>query len=87
MTRGTRLVTYAIKGEPGSGTVCINGAAAHGNQPGDVCILATFGEMSEADARNHRPVVVFVDERNRVVEVRQERPGPETRPGTISSMQ
>jgi aspartate 1-decarboxylase len=46
VTRGTRLVTYALPGPRGSGVICINGAAAHGNVPGDLVILATFAEMS-----------------------------------------
>jgi aspartate 1-decarboxylase len=67
ISRGTRLRTYAIRGERGSGVVCINGAAAHLNKPGDLVILATFAEMDEAEARRHRPTVVVVDERNRIV--------------------
>ncbi len=76
VTRGTRLVTYTLRGPAGSGVVCINGAAAHGNQPGDVVILATFGELDDAEARAHVPSVVFVDEHNRVREIERERPGP-----------
>ena len=55
-TRGTRLVTYVLEGPRGSGAICVNGAAAHLNQPGDVVILATFAEMApeEKDAMSHR---------------------------------
>lgn len=67
ITRGSRLQTYAIRGQRGSGVVCINGAAAHLNQPGDLVILATFAEMDEAEAHAHRPSVVLVDARNRIV--------------------
>jgi len=67
ITRGTRLQTYAIKGERGSGTICINGAAAHLNRPGDLVILATFAELEESEARVHKPVVVLVDRQNRIV--------------------
>ncbi|BDG09383.1 aspartate 1-decarboxylase [Anaeromyxobacter paludicola] len=67
ITRGTRLQTYAIRGERGSGVICINGAAAHLNQPGDKVILATFAEMEEAEARQHAPKVVLVDARNKPV--------------------
>lgn len=67
ITRGTRLQTYAIRGERGSGIICINGAAAHLNKPGDMVILATFAEMEEAEARTHAPKVVLVDAKNRVV--------------------
>jgi aspartate 1-decarboxylase len=80
VTRGSRVTTYAMRGERDSGTVCVNGAAAHLNQPGDLIIIATFGEMSEEEARIHRPKIVRVDEKNRVVSSARERPGP-ARPG------
>lgn len=76
VTRGTRLVTYAVTGPRGSGVLCINGAAAHLNQPGDVVILAAYAEMSDDEARVYRPLVVRVDERNRIVGSEPERPGP-----------
>ncbi len=77
VTRGTRLMTYAIEGPRGSGAVCVNGAAAHQNSPGDLVILATFAEMSPEEARRHRPIVVRVDERNRPIgDDRPEQPGP-----------
>ena len=76
VTKGTRLVTYTLPGARGSGIVCINGAAAHLNAPGDLVILATFGEMTEEQARAHVPVVVRVDERNRVIGTSPETPGP-----------
>lgn len=68
ITRGTRLQTYAIKGQRGSGIVCINGAAAHLNKPGDRVILATFAEMDESEARSWKPKVVLVDAQNRIVD-------------------
>jgi aspartate 1-decarboxylase len=67
ITRGTRLQTYALPGARGSGVVCINGAAAHLNGPGDLVILATFAELEEAEARAFRPTVVLVDRQNRIV--------------------
>ncbi len=80
ITRGTRLETYAIKGERGSGTICINGAAAHLNKPGDLVILATFAELEESEARVHKPVVVLVDRQNRIVaKDAVEVPGPARR--------
>jgi aspartate 1-decarboxylase len=69
VTRGTRLRTYAIAGESGSGVVCINGAAAHLVHPGDLVIIATFAQVDEAEARSHQPRIIFVDEQNRVREV------------------
>lgn len=80
ITRGSRLVTYAIKGERGSGVICVNGAAAHQNKPGDLVILATFAEMDESEARAHRPKVVLVDAKNRIVTGdATEIPGPRRR--------
>lgn len=72
VTNGARLATYAIAGPRGSGAICINGAAAHLVRPGDLVILATFVDLDDADAREHRPTVVFVDEHNRVRERRAE---------------
>ena len=66
VTRGGRLWTYAMAGEAGSGVVCVNGAAAHLAQPGDLIIVATFTNLDEAALRDYRPRVVLVDERNRV---------------------
>jgi len=76
VTRGTRLSTYAIAGEIGSGVVCINGAAAHLVSPGDLVIIAAFTWMDDEAARRHEPKVVFVDEHNRMREKRAEVPGP-----------
>ena len=67
ITRGTRLQTYAIKGKRGSGVICINGAAAHLNKPGDMVILATFAELEESEARAFVPKVVLVDRQNKIV--------------------
>jgi len=77
VTRGTRLLTYAIPAPSGSGAVCVNGAAAHLNSPGDLVILATFADMPLEEARRHHPKVVRVDEANRVLsDQRPEEPGP-----------
>lgn len=80
VTRGTRLETYAIQGAAGSGTVCVNGAAAHHFRPGDVIIIATFADMDDAEARAHTPKVVFVDGNNRMkLAGEREIPGPARR--------
>lgn len=79
VTRGTRLETYALEGERGSGVICINGAAAHLNQPGDLVILATFTEVEDAEARTWKPTVVLVDEKNRAVSKIDEIAGPKRR--------
>ena len=72
---GARLVTYILPGPRGSGMVCINGAAAHLVKPGDKVILATYAAMEEEEARKHQPMVILVDENNRIKETyHEERP-------------
>lgn len=66
---GARLETYVIAGERGSGVIGINGAAAHLVHPGDLVILIAYGMMDEAEVRAYSPRVVFVDDRNRAVEL------------------
>ena len=75
VSNGERFRTYALPGQRGSGVLCINGAAAHKARPGDLVIVASFGWMSEAEARQWVPRIVFVDARNRPVEIRRERAG------------
>lgn len=67
---GARLETYVIAGAPGSGVICLNGAAARCVQPGDVVIIMSYAMMTEEEARAHTPVVVMVDEKNRLRETR-----------------
>jgi aspartate 1-decarboxylase len=77
VTQGHRLVTYAMPGPRRSGVVCVNGAAAHLNRPGDLVILATFADMTPDEASVHHPKVVRVDGRNRPTgDFREELPGP-----------
>ena len=80
VTKGTRFETYAIEGPPDSGVICVNGAAAHLVKPGDLVIIAAFTWMDEDEARRHVPKVVFVDERNRIREKRDEVAGPQLPP-------
>jgi aspartate 1-decarboxylase len=68
VTNGNRLTTYVIEGEAGSGQICINGAAAHLIQPGDIAIIIAYAQMDEAQARTFVPRVVFVDHDNRIVD-------------------
>lgn len=72
VTNGNRLATYVISGPRGSGVIGINGAAAHLVNPGDKVIIATFMDMEDAEARSHQPTNVFVDDDNRVKELRPE---------------
>lgn len=79
VTRGAPgLMTYALAGPRGSGCICINGAAAHLNQPGDLVILATYADINAAEARAHVPPVIRVDRKNRILEgtAAPELPGP-----------
>lgn len=77
ITQGTRLTTYALAAPAGSGIICLNGAAARLNNPGDLVILATFTEMSDAEARVYVPKVVRVDAENRPLKnAYPETPGP-----------
>src|SRR6185436_17223759 len=55
VTNGHRIITYAMVGPPGSGTICINGAAAHKVHPGDLVILATYSLLSEEEQRGFKP--------------------------------
>ncbi len=69
VTNGARLETYVIEGERGSGTIGINGAAAHLVHPGDLVLIVSYAEFEEAEARAWRPTVVLVDADNRVERV------------------
>jgi len=75
VNNGSRLETYAIEGERGSGVVCVNGAAARLVAPGDLVIIASFVSMDDKEARSHEPKLVFVDERNRILPTRKEEAG------------
>ena len=65
ITNGSRLATYAIPGEPGAGEICINGAAAHLVNPGDLVIIASYAEYDESELTNYEPHVILVDKQNR----------------------
>lgn len=65
VTNGQRFVTYAIKGEPGSGIIGVNGAAAHLCNVNDIVIIATF-EVREFKFLGAEPIVVLVDENNEI---------------------
>ncbi|MYX95270.1 aspartate 1-decarboxylase [Streptomyces sp. SID486] len=67
ITNGARLETYVIEGERGSGVVGINGAAAHLVHPGDLVIIISYAQVTDAEARELRPRVVHVDAGNRIV--------------------
>ena len=69
VNNGSRLETYVIPGERGSKVICLNGAAARYVQPGDEVILMTYCQMNEEEAKDHRPIVIFVNPDNSIKEV------------------
>ena len=71
---GARLVTYAIPGEPDSGVVCLNGAAARLVNPGDLVIILAYEQLTNEEALDHKPSLVYVDENNRIVRTAHEIP-------------
>jgi len=64
---GERLETYTIKGKRGSGEICLNGAAARRAEIGDVVIIICYALMTPEEAKEFKPKVVFVDEKNKIV--------------------
>ena len=77
ITNGNRIETYVLEGAPGSGVICINGAAAHQNSPGDIVIISSFASYEESELRKFEPTVVLVDRDNKIVNpTYAETPGP-----------
>ena len=70
VTNGARLETYTIAGEPGSGIICLNGAAAKLINKGDTAIIMAYAQMSPEEAAAFRPKGVVVDENNKIVSVK-----------------
>lgn len=66
---GARFETYTIAGERGSGVMCLNGAAARMVQTGDKIILMAYAEVTPEEAKELRPTVLFVDEKNKVTKI------------------
>lgn len=66
---GNRFETYTIDGEPGSGMICLNGAAARQVQVGDHVIIMAYCQMDAKETADHKPKVVFVDEENHISRV------------------
>ena len=67
VTNGNRFETYTLPAPRGSGTICINGAAAHLAKKGDIVIITSFMAYPEEKAQSHEPIVVLVDEHNQIV--------------------
>ena len=66
---GNRFETYTIAGEKGSGMICLNGAAARQVAVGDHVIIMCYAQMSEQEAKEHKPYVVFNDEDNHIASI------------------
>jgi aspartate 1-decarboxylase len=67
VNNGERLETYVIKGERGSGQVCLNGPAARKAAVGDIVIIISYAGMDLEEAKQHNPVLIFPDERNKLI--------------------
>ena len=65
-SNGERIITYIIKGERDSGVICLNGAAAHKFQPGDIAIIMAYADMSPEEAATFKPKVIIPDRSNRI---------------------
>ena len=74
INNGERFITYAIKGQRGSGMISVNGSAARRASVGDLLIIAAFAQVPEALVAAHRPQLVFVDANNRQTELRDHVP-------------
>ena len=66
---GNRFETYTIAGEKGSGMICLNGAAARQVAVGDQVIIMAYAQLSEQEAKEHKPYVVFTDEDNHIASI------------------
>ena len=69
ITNGSRLETYVILGEKGGGEICINGAAAHLVNPGDLVILVTYKVIEEEKISEHLPTIIHVNGRNKIIDI------------------
>lgn len=66
INNGNRFETYTIAGEPGSGIICLNGAAARCVQAGDKIIIMAYAELEESEIAGHKPKVVFLEDGNKI---------------------
>jgi aspartate 1-decarboxylase len=69
VNNGSRFETYVISGEPGSGMICLNGAAARMVQSGDKIIIMCYAQMTPEEFRENPPKVVFVDDENQITRI------------------
>ncbi len=74
VSNGKRFVTYAIRGEAGSGMISVNGAAAHKASPGDLVIICAYASMTAEEAVSFQPMLVYVDRDNRLTHTNRSLP-------------
>ncbi len=74
VTNGERFTTYAIRAAAGSKVISVNGAAAHKANPGDRVIICAYGRLDEQEAKQHKPRLVYLNERNDVTRTADEIP-------------
>lgn len=74
ITNGERFTTYAIRAQRNSGTISINGAAAHKANPGDLLIIASYAAYNELELEKFKPLLVYVDADNRIIDQRHQIP-------------
>lgn len=72
VNNGERFETYTIPGKRGSGIICLNGAAARLGSVGDELIIITYGTFSNEELSNYKPNVVFLDKKNRIIDIKNE---------------
>jgi aspartate 1-decarboxylase len=71
ITNAQRFFTYAMKGKRGKGEICLNGAAAKLVSIGDLIIICSYSHHDEKEVAKHKPVIVHVDEKNKIVEIKR----------------
>lgn len=74
VNNGARLETYVIEGARGSGTICINGAAAHLMHKGDIVIIMSYGIFEDSELKDFHPVIVEVNGDNNIISIRDQAP-------------
>ena len=74
LANGERFTTYIIRAEAGSGTISVNGAAAHKARVGERVIICSYARMSEREAEGFKPALVYLNERNEVTGTRRHIP-------------
>jgi aspartate 1-decarboxylase len=83
---GNRFTTYVIHGEPDSGVICLNGAAARQVSKGDLVIIAAFSSYDEKELAKYQPTLVYVDRKNRITDVKRKIESESRRPRVAAAV-